>query len=63
MAVSRDLTSLLQSNLDRAKEQVKESPGIAALRQKLMQSRPKHTAPPIKQSPENTLKIERSETE
>ena len=59
MAISRELTSLLQDNLDKAKE----PPGYAALRQKLMQSRPKHTAPVIKQSPENSLKIESSETE
>jgi hypothetical protein len=59
MAISRELIDLLQSNLDK----VQEPPGYAALHKKLMQSRPKHTAPVIKQSPENTLKIESSETE
>jgi hypothetical protein len=60
MAVTPDLTALLQANLAMVKEL---PPAIAELRQKLMQSRPKHTAPVIKQSPENSLKIENSETE
>jgi hypothetical protein len=59
MAISRELIDLLQSNLDK----VQEPPGYAALHKKLMQSRPRHVAPNIKQSPENTLKIESSETE
>jgi len=59
MAISRELASLLQDNLDK----VDEPPGYAALRKKLMESRPKRTAPAIKQSPENSLKIESSETE
>jgi hypothetical protein len=59
MAISRELIDLLQSNLGK----VQEPPGYAALHRKLMQSRPRHAAPTIKQSPENTLKIESSETE
>jgi hypothetical protein len=57
MAVSRDLSNLLQENLDK----IQEPSGYAALRKKLMESRPKHAAPAVKQSPENTLKIESSE--
>lgn len=59
MAVSHDLTKLLQENLDK----IQEPSGYAALRKRLMESRPKHAAPAIKQSPENTLKIENSGTE
>ena len=57
MAVSRDLSNLLQENLDK----IQEPSSYAALRKKLMESRPKHAAPAVKQSPENTLKIENSE--
>jgi hypothetical protein len=59
MAISRELADLLQSNLDK----VQEPAGYAALHRKLMQSRPKHAAPVIRQSPENTLKIDSSDTE
>jgi len=54
MAVSPALTDLLQENLDK----VTEPRSVASFRQKLMQSRPSHTAPAIKQSPENSLKID-----
>lgn len=54
MAVSRALTEFLQENLDK----VTVPSSYASLRQKLMQSRPTHTAPAIKQSPENSLKID-----
>lgn len=54
MAVSPDLTSFLKENLDK----VTEPSSYASLRRKLMESRPTHTAPVIKQSPENSLKID-----
>jgi hypothetical protein len=53
MAVSPALTDLLQENLNK----VTEPSSVASLRQKLMQYRPTHTAPAIKQTPENSLKI------
>ena len=59
MAVSPALTALLQENLDK----VTEPSSAASLRQKLMQSRPTHTAPAIKQTPENSLKIDSLKTE
>jgi hypothetical protein len=53
MAVSPALSEFLQENLDK----VTVPSSYASLRQKLMQSRPTHTAPAIKQSPENSLDI------
>jgi hypothetical protein len=58
MAVSPALTDFLQDNLNK----VQAPSSYASLRQKLMESRPTHTAPAIKQSPENSLKIESVET-
>jgi hypothetical protein len=54
MAVSKELSRLLQENLDK----VQEPSSYASLRKKLLQLRPKHSAPAVKQSPENSLKIE-----
>ncbi len=53
MAISRELSTSLQENLNK----VDVPNSYASLRQKLMQSRPTHTAPAIKQSPENSLDI------
>jgi hypothetical protein len=57
MAVSKALTDLLEENLAK----VQEPSSYASLRRKLMESRPTSTASPIKQSPENSRKIESDE--
>jgi hypothetical protein len=54
MAVSRELSEFLQDNLDK----VQAPSSYAALRQKLMNSKLAHPPSAIKQSPENSLKIE-----
>lgn len=59
MAISKELTAALQENLDK----VAVPSNSAALRDKLMRSRPTHTAPAIKQSPENSLDIGSSKIE
>jgi hypothetical protein len=57
MATSKTLTDFLQGNLNKV-----QPPGsYEALRRKLEESRPAHVAPVIKQSPENSLKIERED--
>jgi hypothetical protein len=57
MAVSRALTDFLQDNLSK----VQPPKGYDSLLEKLMNTRPTHTAPAIKQSPENSLKIDSGE--
>jgi hypothetical protein len=57
MAVSRALTDFLQDNLNK----VEPPKGYDSLLQKLMNTRPTHATPAIKQSPENSLKIDREE--
>jgi hypothetical protein len=57
MAVSKALTDLLEENL----RKVQEPSSYALLRKKLMKSRPTYTASPIKQSPENSRKIDSDE--
>jgi hypothetical protein len=59
MAVSRTFSSLLEQNL----KNVRPPSKYETLRKKLMESRPTHKATPIKQSPENSLKIEDSGAE
>jgi len=59
MAVSRALTGFLQENLNK----VPPPKGYDSLLQKLQKMRPTHTAPAIKQSPENSHKIESAEEE
>ena len=54
MAVSRELTDFLQKNLSK----VTVPSSYNSLLQKLKDTRPTDTAPAIKQSPENSLKIE-----
>ncbi|MGY8681839.1 hypothetical protein Q2941_29245 [Bradyrhizobium sp. UFLA05-153] len=58
MAISRQLTDLLEENLSK----VNAPHGYTALRDKLMQSKiapkPDSAAPAIKQSPENSLKLD-----
>jgi hypothetical protein len=54
MGISREFAKSLQQNLD----QVQPPKGYAALREKLMATRPAHAASPITLSPENTLKID-----
>jgi hypothetical protein len=58
MAVSPALTEFLEQNLAK----VDEPGSYASLHKKLMESRPTHTAPAIKQSPENSLRIESVKT-
>jgi hypothetical protein len=59
MAVSRTFTNLLEQNL----KKVRPPSEYETLRQKLMESRPSHKAIPIKQSPENSLKIKDRDVE
>ena len=59
MAVSRQLTDLIEENLSK----VTAPSSYATLRQKLMESKPTHAAPAIKQSPENTLRIDKTTSE
>jgi hypothetical protein len=57
MAVSRTLTNFLQENLDK----VTAPDSYASFRERLIKSRPTHTAPAIRQSPENSRKIDSTE--
>jgi hypothetical protein len=54
MAVSRTFSSLLEQNL----KNVRPPSKYDTLRKKLMESRPSKKATPIKQTPENSLKID-----
>jgi hypothetical protein len=56
MAVSRDLSSLLQKNLDK----VRKPDNYDSFKERLMATRPKHKATPIEPSPENRRSIDRS---
>jgi hypothetical protein len=58
MAVSRELTNFLQNNLSK----VTVPSSYDSLLEKLMNTRPARTPPAIKQSPENSLRIDNSET-